>query len=278
MSISFLETKLKRLHRELNTLESQRASAMKDEANALKKVNNANSSISKTKNSSTINSKLREIDRENKKIQKAKEKQSDLLNKINKKNTEINNTSLELSKNRQKEQEKAFELQEMRIREYENQQQTLLSNATVQNELLPEQEESKEYDVFISHSADDKDDFVEELANLLNESGIKTWYDSNDIPWGGSIRQEIDKGLSSSRYGIVVISPSFIKKYWTNYELDGILSKQSSTGEQMILPIWHNVTADIVKEYSPSISNINALNSAFITKSEIVENLKKLLK
>jgi hypothetical protein len=67
------------------------------------------------------------------------------------------------------------------------------------------------------------------------------------------------------------------EKYWTAYELDGILQKESSTGVPMVLPIWHNVTADDVEKYSYSIANQSALNTAINTLDEIVENMKKML-
>ncbi len=44
---------------------------------------------------------------------------------------------------------------------------------------------------------------------------------------GDSLRRKIDKGLANSRFGIVVISRTSSKKGWTNYELDGIITKSS---------------------------------------------------
>jgi hypothetical protein len=38
-----------------------------------------------------------------------------------------------------------------------------------------------------------------------------------------------------------VLSKDFFRKGWTKYELDGIVSKAVSC-EQIILPIWHNIT------------------------------------
>lgn len=79
---------------------------------------------------------------------------------------------------------------------------------------------SKEYDVFISHASEDKDGVVRPLALALKSKGINVWYDEFELKIGGSLRRKIDQGLSKSKFGIVVISRSFIKKGWTNYELD----------------------------------------------------------
>lgn len=275
-SISLLESKIKRLRTDISRLEGKRAGAVKEESNSIKKINSANSALQRTKNSSTISSKLKEIERENIKIQKAKEEQAKLMSEIAKKNTELNKTLTELSKTQQKEAEKIYVQQEKMVKELHAQQKSDLKIITsLQNNEL---EETKEYDVFISHSANDKDSYVSELAEELKVSGVTIWYDTDNIGWGQSIRKEIDKGLANSKYGIVVISPSFIEKYWTNYELDGILNKESSTGNQMILPIWHNVTADQVKKYSYSLAGKLALNSAINTIDDIVENVKKLIK
>ncbi|WP_075982588.1 TIR domain-containing protein [Bacillus massilinigeriensis] len=275
-SISLLESKIKRLHTDISRLEGKRAGAVKEESNSIKKINSANSALQRTKNSSTISSKLKEIERENIKIQKAKEEQAKLMSEIAKKNTELNKTLTELSKTQQKEAGKIYAQQEKMVKELHAQQKSDLKIITsLQNNEL---EETKEYDVFISHSANDKDNYVSELAEELKASGVTIWYDTDNIGWGQSIRKEIDKGLANSKYGIVVISPSFIEKYWTNYELDGILNKESSTGNQMILPIWHNVTADQVKKYSYSLAGKLALNSAINTIDDIVENVKKLIK
>lgn len=89
---------------------------------------------------------------------------------------------------------------------------------------------------FISHASEDKDEVVRPLANALKNLGIKVWYDEFEMRIGDSLRRKIDKGLANSRFGIVVVSRDFIKKGWTNYELDGIITKAVS-GEQIILPI-----------------------------------------
>ena len=43
---------------------------------------------------------------------------------------------------------------------------------------------------------------------------------------GDSLRREINKGLSKSRFGVVILSQNFFHKGWTNYELDGLVSKE----------------------------------------------------
>ena len=133
-----------------------------------------------------------------------------------------------------------------------------------------------EYDVFISHASEDKDEVVRPLAYALKEKGVTVWYDEFEMKIGDSLRRKIDKGLANSRFGIVVISRDFIKKGWTNYELDGIMTKAVS-GEQILLPIWHNITRKEVVDYSPSLADKVARNTAVNTIEEIAEEIANLI-
>lgn len=133
------------------------------------------------------------------------------------------------------------------------------------------------HDVFISHASEDKDDFVRPLANALINEGLNVWYDEMTLRIGDSLRQKIDKGLANSRVGLVVLSPSFISKGWTNYELDGIVTRTVS-GEQVLLPIWHNVTKQQVVDYSPSLADKVARSTATHTINEIADEIADLIR
>lgn len=135
----------------------------------------------------------------------------------------------------------------------------------------------REHDVFISHASEDKDEIVRPLAIALKNAGLSVWYDEFELRIGDSLRQKIDRGLSKSRFGIVVLSKNFIKKGWTNYELDGIITKVVS-GEQVILPIWHNITKQEVVDFSPSIADKLARNTANFTVEEIAAEIAELIR
>jgi hypothetical protein len=132
------------------------------------------------------------------------------------------------------------------------------------------------YDVFISHASEDKDAIVRSLAGALNANGLKVWYDEFSLRIGDSLRQKIDRGLANSRVGLVVLSPSFIAKGWTNYELDGIVTRAVS-GEQILLPIWHNITKQQVIDFSPSLADKVARSTAAHTVEEIAAEIAELL-
>lgn len=138
------------------------------------------------------------------------------------------------------------------------------------------QGDERDHDVFISHASEDKEEIVRPLAIALRSAGLSVWYDEFELKIGDSLRQKIDKGLAQSKFGIVVLSQNFIKKGWTNYELDGIITRVVS-GEQVLLPIWHNITKQEVINFSPSIADKLARNTANFTVNEIAEEIADLI-
>ena len=111
-----------------------------------------------------------------------------------------------------------------------------------------------EWDVFISHASEDKEDFVRRLAEGLTARGLRVWYDEFTLKVGDRLRESIDHGLGQSRFGIVVLSPHFFSKQWPQNELDGLVTREG-TGLNVILPVWHNVTREQVEEFSPILAN-----------------------
>ena len=134
----------------------------------------------------------------------------------------------------------------------------------------------KEYDVFISHASEDKEEVARPLAEALRKNGLSVWYDEFELKIGDSLRRKIDKGIANSNFGIIVISRDFISKGWTNYELDGLITK-AVNGEQTMLPIWHNVTKREVINYSPSLADKLARSTTDFTVEEIADEIADLI-
>lgn len=133
---------------------------------------------------------------------------------------------------------------------------------------------NKGYDVFVSHATEDKDSLVRPLAHALQAEGLSVWYDEFELRIGSSLRRSIDAGLAGSRFGVVVLSDSFFKKGWANYELDGLVTREvAEGGRQLILPLWHHVTKDEVVQYSPSLADKLALSTSEYTIAEIAAEI-----
>ncbi len=146
----------------------------------------------------------------------------------------------------------------------------------------------KEWDVFISHSSEDKEGFVRELAEKLTILKLRVWYDEFTLEIGDSLSQSIDYGLSKSNFGVVVISESFLNKKWTEYEYRSLITKEEK-GKKTILPIWHNITKSKVQDYSLYLADKFALDTSSnstgkialkicqIVRPDIIQDLKGYL-
>ena len=76
---------------------------------------------------------------------------------------------------------------------------------------------------------------------------------------------------------MVVLSRSFYGKGWTNYELDGLVTR-SVTGEQILLPVWHEITKKELIEYSPSLADKVARSTGTQTVEEIAAEIVAVIR
>ena len=54
------------------------------------------------------------------------------------------------------------------------------------------------------------------------------WLDRFELRVGDSLRERIDESLAQSRFGIVILSPSFLAKGWPKRELNGLFALEES--------------------------------------------------
>jgi hypothetical protein len=135
---------------------------------------------------------------------------------------------------------------------------------------------NNQYDFFISHASEDKENIALPLFQILRQFGFKVWFDQAQISIGDSLVEKIQDGLSHSRYGIIIISKSFFakKENWTKRELDALLMRDISIANT-ILPIWHEVEFSYVFEHSPLIASKYAIHFKKGINYVIGEILKK---
>lgn len=117
-----------------------------------------------------------------------------------------------------------------------------------------------QYDIFISHSSLDKDDVAIPLFTALERLGLKVWFDSDQIPLGSGIRRKIEYGIRESRFAVVIMSPDYIKSDWCQKELDAFFVREIN-GNEIILPIYHGLEFEDVKQYSPILANRLSLST-----------------
>ncbi|MEO8528242.1 MAG: TIR domain-containing protein [Pseudolysinimonas sp.] len=130
------------------------------------------------------------------------------------------------------------------------------------------------FDLFISHASEDKDAIARPLYEALTARGLSVWFDEAVLTVGDSLRQKIDEGLLRSTFGVVILSHNFFSKHWPQEELNGLAAKQASSGQKVILPIWHNISKDEVAAYSPTLADKLALLTSLQGVDEIAEQLQ----
>ena len=154
---------------------------------------------------------------------------------------------------------------------------TLIRNAEDDVAPADEMPDGRSFDVFISHASEDKEEVVRPLATTLRSAGLSVWYDEFELRIGDSLRRKIDKGLASSKFGIVVLSKAFFGRGWPEYELDGLVTR-SVNGDQILLPIWHNVSKREVMGYSSSLADKLARSTATHTVEEIAAEIVDVIR
>jgi len=110
------------------------------------------------------------------------------------------------------------------------------------------------WDAFISHAGEDKGEVARPLAEALTARGLRVWLDENELHVGDSLRAKIDHGLAESRFGVVILSPSFFAKDWPQRELNGLAALESPL-RKVVLPVWHGVDHDFVARFSPMLAD-----------------------
>jgi hypothetical protein len=110
---------------------------------------------------------------------------------------------------------------------------------------------------FISHDSRDKDEIARPLAMELLKKDCSVWYDEFSLKVGDNLRRSIERGLSSTRHCILVLTPHFLSKEggWLGAELDIVFTREVNEGRELILPVWHKVTKEQVMAYSPTLAN-----------------------
>lgn len=116
-------------------------------------------------------------------------------------------------------------------------------------------------DVFISHATEDKEKVARPLAEALRNNGLDVWFDEYSLKIGDNLRESVDNGIKTSRYGILILSKSFFEKQWTRKELDAFFAREI-TGQKVILPVWHELSFEDILELAPTLANRYAIKTS----------------
>ncbi len=133
-----------------------------------------------------------------------------------------------------------------------------------------------EYDVFLSHASEDKDDVARPLALLLQERGLRVWFDEFELRIGDNLTAKLMAGINESRSGILVLSNDFFGKNWTEHELN-TLENLAVTQNHVLFPIWHKISKGEVRAQRASLANLFARSTATHTVQEIANEIYEVI-
>ncbi len=130
-------------------------------------------------------------------------------------------------------------------------------------------------DFFLCHAWDDRKEAAKELHNLLEAAGVSVWFSEKDVLLGSTLLLEIDKGLAKSRVGIVLVTPSLLRRV----QEEGIADKELSAllARDLLVPIVHGTTYEALRDVSPLLGSRSGLNTAEATMATVATKLAELV-
>ena len=90
--------------------------------------------------------------------------------------------------------------------------------------------------VFLSHSNSDKSR-VQRIKSDLETHHIECWIDEDKIPFGGSITEHIESGLSESDIIMVFLSKKSVTSRWVKVEWQAMFFNQINEKNITIIPV-----------------------------------------
>jgi hypothetical protein len=258
----------------VQTLQSKIAAESRKVADARSREARARQQAARTSSASSAANRLREAEREGTKAVDAEKRRAQLERQLADKQKALHQAEAKRAKEQAAEHDRALKQLEDRSRRAESQFRDLAPVfAPIPSAAGGTGQGLISHDVFISHASEDKADVARPLADLLVDRELDVWYDEFALTVGDSLRRSIDRGLASSRFGVIVLSPDFFRKEWTQAELDGLVAKQRASGGKVLLPIWHRITKDEVLSHSPTLADLKALSTSVMTLGEMADEI-----
>ena len=228
-------------------------------------------------------SNIRDLEKSNKQLVTKQQTLADLQVEYTKIEKKINETKINLQKEQSRNQKKLSSMLDKNTKGNEEIMEKLLTNSDQINEISNQikkavnQKEIIEYDVFLSHSSLDKEDYVSKISEKIIEKGLKVFEDVKVFEIGKSQTETMNMGILNSRFVVVFLSPNFIESGWSRYEFLSFLNREINEEHVIILPIWHKVSVEDVRAYNPYLVDKYALNTSDFSIEEIVEKIYQVI-
>jgi TIR domain len=113
------------------------------------------------------------------------------------------------------------------------------------------------------------------LHDLLEANDVSVWFSEKDVMLGAPLLRAIDKGLSKSRAGIVLVTPALL----TRLASEGIADKELSEllARDQLIPVVHGTTYEALREVSPLLGSRSGLTTAEDSMADIAAKIAELV-
>ncbi|XP_004289196.1 PREDICTED: protein SUPPRESSOR OF npr1-1, CONSTITUTIVE 1-like [Fragaria vesca subsp. vesca] len=105
-----------------------------------------------------------------------------------------------------------------------------------------------EHDVFLSFRGEDtRNNFTEHLYHAFNQKGINAFRDTEKLPKGKFISQELLKAIKESKFAVTVLSANYATSSWCLDELTHIVECNKVRGLE-VLPVFYRVDPSEIRK------------------------------
>jgi hypothetical protein len=121
----------------------------------------------------------------------------------------------------------------------------------------------------------DRQGAAKELHDLLVSRGVKVWFSEIDVGLDVPLLRAVDKGLASSRIGIVLVNHALLqrlpKESIADKELSALLA-----GDRLV-PIVHNTTYEALRDVSPLLASRSGLSTSEGPMADVAAKVAELV-
>lgn len=130
--------------------------------------------------------------------------------------------------------------------------------------------------MFLCHAWPDRRADAKDMYDLLVAEDVSVWFSEVSLRPGTDMRLAIDRGLASSRMGIVLVTPALLEKLRTdrsiaNNELSALLRRN------LLVPVMHGASFEELDQVSPTLASRGGFSTAEEPMADIVLKIAELV-
>ncbi|PPG79297.1 TIR domain protein [Rathayibacter sp. AY1D2] len=131
-------------------------------------------------------------------------------------------------------------------------------------------------DVFLCHAWPDRQADAQDVYEQLLANDVTVWFSEVSLRPGTDMRVAIDRGLVSSRMGIVLVTPAMLEKLRTDRsiasnELSALLRRS------LLVPVMHGVTFEELDQVTPTLASRGGFSTAEEPMESIIVKIAELV-